>query len=198
MMPNLSDVINLLEKIVPRKLAENWDNVGLQVGRFDWPIEKIRIALDPDIEVIKMACREGINLLVTHHPLFFKPIKAIDFGSPIGKALHTAFNHQLSICIMILFAFKNNIIYELEIINICVVIGLFYLFKFMKNQLNNQKSKLKLLIKWKFHHLVLAVLFGLWFGEVGIFTSIVFTILGIQLVIKILKHFENYTEINAC
>ena len=74
----VSDIAGLVELIAPQSLAEKWDNVGLQVGHPDWNVRKVWIALDPLKRVIEQACRNKVDMLVTHHPLLFKPLQTID------------------------------------------------------------------------------------------------------------------------
>jgi dinuclear metal center YbgI/SA1388 family protein len=93
----LSDIISIMEKIAPSGLAEGWDNSGLQVGDRDWPVKKIWIALDPTPEVVDAACKNKIDLLVTHHPLIFGPLKSIDFGSATGSVIHNAAKGGLAV-----------------------------------------------------------------------------------------------------
>lgn len=103
MIVRVSDIIRIMEEIAPAALAEEWDNVGLQIGQRDWPVKKIRVALDPTPEVVSQACSENIDVLITHHPLFFKPIKKIDFDTPVGRIIAGAANHQMA-----LFAAHTN------------------------------------------------------------------------------------------
>jgi dinuclear metal center YbgI/SA1388 family protein len=93
----VSDIISAMEAIAPSYLAEAWDNVGLQVGCRSWPVEKVWVALDPSPAVIHKACEQKIDLLLTHHPLFFKPIKNIDVGTSLGKCLADCIREKLSI-----------------------------------------------------------------------------------------------------
>ena len=93
----LKTVIALFEKLIPPVLAESWDNVGLQIGDPLWPVDKIRVALDPTREVVETCCEDGINLLLTHHPLIFKPLKRIDLGTPQGALFEKAIAHRMAI-----------------------------------------------------------------------------------------------------
>jgi dinuclear metal center YbgI/SA1388 family protein len=93
----VADIIALMEKIAPAYLAEDWDNPGLQVGRRDRVVKKIRIALDPLPQVIEQACSDGVNLLITHHPLIFKPLKSVDLSTPIGRIVDITVRHQLAV-----------------------------------------------------------------------------------------------------
>jgi dinuclear metal center YbgI/SA1388 family protein len=93
----IADIVKIMNQFAPPWLAEEWDNVGLQIGDLRWPARSIWTALDPTLEVVKAACKEDVDLLVTHHPLFFRPIKSIDFHSPYGSIIKTAVQHQLAI-----------------------------------------------------------------------------------------------------
>jgi dinuclear metal center YbgI/SA1388 family protein len=97
MQAKVSDLIKIVEKIAPPMLAEKWDNPGLQVGKSDWPVKTAWIALDPTPDVIAAACRSKADILITHHPLIFNPLKCIDFGSSVGKLIHLAAVNRLSI-----------------------------------------------------------------------------------------------------
>jgi dinuclear metal center YbgI/SA1388 family protein len=88
---------NIMEGIAPRRYAEKWDNVGLQIGQTDWPADRIGVALDASPDIVKAAASRQLNLLVTHHPLIFRPVSSIDFGSPFGQIVTTAVENKMSI-----------------------------------------------------------------------------------------------------
>lgn len=96
-MVQVDDIISIIEKIAPRRLAEEWDNVGLQVGQTDWPVKKIRIALDPSYPVAADACQDRVDLLIVHHPLIFKPLASVDFNAPVGRVIRLAAENRLAI-----------------------------------------------------------------------------------------------------
>ncbi len=91
------DIIAVMESLAPSELAESWDNPGLQVGDADWKVKKIRVALDPLPEVVKQACRDKIDLLITHHPLIFRPLKSVDISSSVGQIIHLALESRLAV-----------------------------------------------------------------------------------------------------
>jgi dinuclear metal center YbgI/SA1388 family protein len=93
----VADIIDIMEEISPTCLAEDWDNVGLQIGSTAWPANKIWIALDPLPMIIQNACKEGVDLLITHHPLFFKPIQTLDLGTVQGKIIERCIQNKLSV-----------------------------------------------------------------------------------------------------
>lgn len=97
MYVTVCDIIKLIEKVAPSRLAEKWDNSGLQVGKLDWPVKTVLIALDPTPDVVEAACNAKVDLLITHHPMIFNPLKSIDFNSSIGSLIYKAAINSLAI-----------------------------------------------------------------------------------------------------
>lgn len=93
----LSDIVGIINQIAPPALAEDWDNVGLQVGDpANW-IERLMIALDPCPEAVDSAIKSSCQLLLTHHPLIFKPLKRISTTDETGRLIHRAITNNLAI-----------------------------------------------------------------------------------------------------
>ncbi len=82
-----SEVINILESLSPVMFAEKWDNVGLLVGREDKTVHKVMLALDATDDVVEQAVLQGVDLLLTHHPLLFSSIKRITEADYTGRRL---------------------------------------------------------------------------------------------------------------
>ena len=59
-------VMNALERIAPRHLAEDWDNTGLLVGSFSQKVERILVALDVDDIVVAEAIERRADMIVAH------------------------------------------------------------------------------------------------------------------------------------
>lgn len=98
--PKTSDIAGIINKIAPALLAESWDNPGLQVGDPGAEVTRILVALDPTPDVIDSAVAASCQLLITHHPLIFKPLKSISTATPQGSLIHTAIKGGLSIVSM--------------------------------------------------------------------------------------------------
>lgn len=94
---NLGKIIDAVEELVPAEFAEEWDNSGMQLGSSDWQVENIWVALDPLPEVISAACQKDIDLVITHHPLIFKPLTTIDINTLEGFVIQQALDHQVAI-----------------------------------------------------------------------------------------------------
>lgn len=90
-------VIELFEEWVPKKLASDWDNVGLQIGNFKTPVHKILITLDVTEAVVKEAIEANVNLIISHHPLLFRPLKQINLNQPKGKIINLLIKHDISV-----------------------------------------------------------------------------------------------------
>lgn len=71
------DMMEFLEKLCPLSYACDWDNPGLQVGRMEAEIHQIMIALDLTAPVIETAKETGCDLILTHHPLLFSPLRQV-------------------------------------------------------------------------------------------------------------------------
>ncbi len=96
-MSVVNDIIALMEDMVPGHLAEDWDNSGLQCGDRNWPVKHVLVALDPSPLVVASACKKNADLLITHHPLIFKPIKNLIIDTPLGQIIDLSVRHRLAI-----------------------------------------------------------------------------------------------------
>jgi dinuclear metal center YbgI/SA1388 family protein len=83
----IADVIDEIQAVAPESTAMEWDNVGLQVGAVDERCHGVLVCLEATPDVADEAARLGANLIVTHHPLIFSPLKAIQTDQPLGQLL---------------------------------------------------------------------------------------------------------------
>jgi len=74
------EIIKYLEEWAPKGIASERDNVGLQVGDPEIKIKNIMLSLDLIEEVIESAIKENCNLIITHHPILYYPLKNLDFS----------------------------------------------------------------------------------------------------------------------
>jgi len=93
----LQDLIGLLNRHYPQHLAEDWDNVGLQVGDLNQKISKVMVALEPTLATVETAIKQHCQALVTHHPLIFKPLKKISPTDHTGQIIFSAIRSNLAI-----------------------------------------------------------------------------------------------------
>ena len=97
MAPTLKDVLNLLESVSPAGLAEPWDNSGLQVGSPSQEVGAIFLSLDPTLKALQRAIDAHAQMLLTHHPLIFKPISHINVQSFPGDIIVKAIKNDVAI-----------------------------------------------------------------------------------------------------
>lgn len=80
------DIYDAVDALAPFETAEPWDNVGLLIGGMDRPVDTVLTALDATPQVVREARERGAQLLLTHHPLLFAPVRRLDEAEP-GAAL---------------------------------------------------------------------------------------------------------------
>jgi len=97
MTVKLQTIINIIEQFAPKSLAYEWDNVGLQIGDPRAEVRKVLVALDLTPAVIEEAVANGVDLVVTHHPFLFKPLKQIRFDLAQGANIRKLIKHDLAV-----------------------------------------------------------------------------------------------------
>lgn len=83
----LDDLCDFLDAFAPRRLAAEWDNVGLLVGDRLQNVERVMTCLTITPAVAAEAIRERAELIVTHHPLPFRPLQRLTTDEPTGRLL---------------------------------------------------------------------------------------------------------------
>ena len=78
----LQVLMSEIEKIAPKFLAEDWDNVGLLIGSPSQGISRALVTLDCTPEVVQEGISKKVDVIIAHHPLMFKPIKQIRYDLP--------------------------------------------------------------------------------------------------------------------
>lgn len=76
-MTTVGDIYAYMNTLAPLHMKMDWDNVGLLCGDPADEVTKVLIALDPFAHVCREAVEAGAQLLITHHPLIFHPVKAL-------------------------------------------------------------------------------------------------------------------------
>jgi dinuclear metal center YbgI/SA1388 family protein len=86
--PSLADVVGVLESLYPPQLAASWDRVGLVCGDPVDRVESVLFAVDPVAAVVDEAIERGVDLVVTHHPLFLRGTSSVAATSAKGGVVH--------------------------------------------------------------------------------------------------------------
>ncbi|MBQ4573283.1 MAG: Nif3-like dinuclear metal center hexameric protein [Clostridia bacterium] len=86
-MATVKDIYNYMDLIAPFNTQEEWDNSGLLVGDKTAEVSKILFALDVTSDIIEQAIDYGAELIITHHPIIFKPVSNVLSDSLIYKLI---------------------------------------------------------------------------------------------------------------
>ena len=87
MAVTMQQVYERLNEWAPFETQMDFDNAGLLVGRRSRPVTRVLTALDITREVIEEAARQGCQLIVSHHPVIFFPVKSVTDADPVGEKL---------------------------------------------------------------------------------------------------------------
>lgn len=90
------DIIKKLAQEYPLSMAMSWDNPGLQVGRMDWEVKKVFVALDATEEVIAQCVEQEVQLLVTHHPLLMSGVRKVNEDDMYGRKILTMIENGIA------------------------------------------------------------------------------------------------------
>lgn len=85
--PTVGDVYAWLDSIAPFETAEGFDNVGLLIGDKASPVSKVIFTLDLSEKTVDEAIAFGAELIITHHPIIFSPLRRIHYDTPFGRML---------------------------------------------------------------------------------------------------------------
>ena len=80
-MAKVKDFYAYLNSIAPFEAQEDWDNSGMLVGDENAEVTKAAVVLDITPEAVEKAKSVGANLIISHHPVIFNPIKSVVKGS---------------------------------------------------------------------------------------------------------------------
>ncbi len=90
------EITQVIEATYPREAALDFDNVGLLAGRLEKEVNRVYIALDATDAVIDRAIKEGADMLITHHPLIFSPLKKVTDENFISRRIVKLIQNDIS------------------------------------------------------------------------------------------------------
>ena len=86
-----------IESVAPLRLQEEYDNAGLQVGFADSPVRRVIVSLDITEEVVREAIRRDAQMIVSHHPLIFRPLRQVSNLSWQQRCVVLALQHGIAL-----------------------------------------------------------------------------------------------------
>ncbi len=91
-MTTVREVMAAVEELAPARYAFGFDRIGLQVGSLTDQVKGITVSLDPSLECIHSVKDQGHNLLISHHPVIWDPMKTLSFGTPAVELVRNGIN----------------------------------------------------------------------------------------------------------
>ena len=96
-MITVKSIIKSLEEQFPLEWQEPYDNSGLQIGTLENQVTGILLALDCTEEIVDEAIAKKLNLIIVHHPIFFKGIKRITPTHSIGRIVQRCIKNEITV-----------------------------------------------------------------------------------------------------
>lgn len=93
----IREIIHTIEQIAPLPLQESYDNSGVQVGDINQEAKGALLCIDITEEVVEEAIALGCNLIISHHPLAFRPFKSLTGKNYIERCMMKACKHDIVI-----------------------------------------------------------------------------------------------------
>lgn len=119
-MTTVKDIYNYIDSFAPFDTAEDFDNVGILVGNPNATVTKALLSLDITEEVVEEAVKIGAEVIISHHPIIFNPMKRVMSDSIVYKL---ARNNLTAICAhtnldkSIVFGTNTELAREMDLVN---------------------------------------------------------------------------------
>ena len=97
MATTVKEIATALEMFAPLPLQDGYDNSGLQIGLTDAEVTGVLLCLDVTEQIIDEAVALGCNLIVSHHPLLFRPLKRITGGNYVERCVIKALSKGVAV-----------------------------------------------------------------------------------------------------
>jgi dinuclear metal center YbgI/SA1388 family protein len=92
----IKDIAEQIEKIVPLKLAQDWDNVGLLIGDAGKNVKRILLTIDITADVVAEAKKLKTDLIVSYHPVIWDGLKKITTEGP-SSIVHELIRRNIAV-----------------------------------------------------------------------------------------------------
>jgi dinuclear metal center YbgI/SA1388 family protein len=93
----VAEFVAAIERMAPSALAEDWDNVGLLVGRHNQPVSRVLVALELRDEILLEASEHGCDAILTHHPPIFPVLSAVTDHTVVGELVLRAAELRMAV-----------------------------------------------------------------------------------------------------
>ena len=93
----IREITTIIEQFAPLSLQESYDNSGLIVGRMDDEVHGVLLAVDVTEAVLDEAEREGCDMIITHHPIIFHPMKRFNSANYVERCVERAIRRGIAL-----------------------------------------------------------------------------------------------------
>ncbi|KXB58945.1 Nif3-like dinuclear metal center hexameric protein [Gemelliphila asaccharolytica] len=93
----VKDIYNYIKNLADERLSEDWDNVGFMLGDDKRQVSSILVCLDVTDEVVKEAINKKVDLIISHHPLIFKPIKSLNYNDFKARIISKLIKNDIAV-----------------------------------------------------------------------------------------------------
>ncbi len=93
----LKEIVSAFESFAPLAYQEKYDNSGLAVGDPDMEVSAALLCIDVTVEVVEEAISLGVNLVISHHPVIFKPLSKLTGSSPVERIVLLAVSNNIAL-----------------------------------------------------------------------------------------------------
>ncbi len=100
MSATVNQIVAAIASNIPEYAAEDWDNVGLQVGAATAPVESVLVCLEVNDGVIDEAIERQCNMIISHHPLIFRPLKTLCEANLKGRLVSRLIKSDIALYVM--------------------------------------------------------------------------------------------------
>lgn len=96
-LANGQTIIQAFEAWSPKSFAVEGDKIGLQVGTLNKPISKIMVVLDLLEDVVDEAIQQKVDLIISHHPIIYRPLQSIQTDRPYGRIVEKLIKNNIAV-----------------------------------------------------------------------------------------------------
>lgn len=96
-MLTVKECVEIMRTIAPEEYTYEYDNVGLLVGTYAAEVKRIMCCLDVTNDVLDEAVVKDVQLIISHHPMLFSPIKRVISEDTAGRKIIKAIEHKINI-----------------------------------------------------------------------------------------------------
>ena len=97
MLAHGQTVIQFVERLAPKSLAMEGDKIGLHIGTLQKKVKKVMVALDVLESVVDEAIAEGVDLIVAHHAVIYRPLKHLRTDLAAGRVYEKLIKHDIAV-----------------------------------------------------------------------------------------------------